>query len=250
MDKPSPKRAWALNTMMSILESCLQPHLRMPVTFALHLPQPMASAHRHPTPTVDPVACPGSNHRTNLAEGVDAIRLLMQFTHRVPSPDLYSTPRDTVFGVANAAEKYKVYSAMAVANACIRSRVAEFPVQALGYAAKYNYETLMDGAAPMTFESAIGKMTQDLPDEKISHAWVVWKMMHLEGLTQVLNRREDPTSNSPPRWIEVQGECPSWAAPKSSRLSLFPSLGFHEMTWSRWSNRRFKARFTLSQVWV
>jgi hypothetical protein len=47
-------------------------------------------------------------------------------------------------------------------------------------------------------------------------------MMHLEALTHVLNRREDPTSNSPPRWIEVQGECPSWAAYASKIQSAVP----------------------------
>ena len=61
-----------------------------------------------------------SKKRVDLEENAGALKPLMQFAHRVPYPDLYSTPRQTLFGLANAAEKYKVYSAMAVANACIR----------------------------------------------------------------------------------------------------------------------------------
>ena len=56
----------------------------------------------------------------DLPEDAETLNILLQFTHKHPYPDIYPLPGPKMFDVADAAEKYMVHSAMAVANVCIR----------------------------------------------------------------------------------------------------------------------------------
>jgi hypothetical protein len=49
-----------------------------------------------------------------LSESTEVLLLMLWFMHHVPQPDLQSLPFDTVAQLADAAEKYFIYSAIGV----------------------------------------------------------------------------------------------------------------------------------------
>jgi hypothetical protein len=69
---------------------------------------------------------PPADTTSDLTEPVDlpedsiTLDILMQFTHKHAYPDIYPLRALELFSVADAAEKYMVHSAMAVANVCVR----------------------------------------------------------------------------------------------------------------------------------
>jgi len=86
--------------------------------------------------------------------------LLLQYMHRQRQPDLGDVDFQTLAELAEAAEKYEVYSAMTVyMGYAIKNHAAEV----LRYAFKYDYPKVMDVAAPLTINMSVQTAGQRHP---------------------------------------------------------------------------------------
>ncbi|KAJ2913669.1 hypothetical protein MD484_g6745, partial [Candolleomyces efflorescens] len=116
---------------------------------------------------------------------------LLRFMHKVQYPDLSELTWTELLSLADAAEKWRVLSAMAVCNAHIlsnRSLIEHHPFECLIYSLKYGYPKVGDLAAPYliaksftTFEARIGH------DRAAVYAWVRLKQAWLEILDRAFD---------------------------------------------------------------
>jgi len=88
-----------------------------------------------------------------LQETSDVLHLLLQYMHRRRQPDLTNVPFELLSGLAEAAEKYEVYSAMEVCRIHMKAAIGHHPAEVLAYAGRHDYADLMDRAAPLCLGS-------------------------------------------------------------------------------------------------
>jgi len=107
-----------------------------------------------------------------LTESSNVLELIFQFVHPRKQPGLDDTDFPLFLAVAEAAEKYEVYSAM---NIC-QLRMKEYlPAQApeiFGFAGKHNYPHLVAAASPVL----IGKPLADVAHVLATHLFVPWSI--------------------------------------------------------------------------
>ncbi|KZP13257.1 hypothetical protein FIBSPDRAFT_1049497 [Athelia psychrophila] len=109
-----------------------------------------------------------------LTESAETLHLLFQFMYPQRQPDLRNMPGEAVFDLAEAAEKYQVFSAMETCNRQIGHSIAyvTHPVQALLYACKHDYPEVANPAARVAvFLPPISVYEGLLPDSRAIIAW-------------------------------------------------------------------------------
>ncbi|KZP29122.1 hypothetical protein FIBSPDRAFT_885213 [Athelia psychrophila] len=79
-----------------------------------------------------------------LTESGETLELLFQFIYPHKYPDLKDVEFTQLAKLAEAAEKYQVYSAMAVCNFKMRDAYQEHPHEVMMYAMTHGYADLMD----------------------------------------------------------------------------------------------------------
>jgi hypothetical protein len=68
-----------------------------------------------------PAAVPGASLPvTTVNEDSDVVELMLKFMHYMPFPDLSELPIDLLTRLADAAEKYEIYSAMSTCRSEMR----------------------------------------------------------------------------------------------------------------------------------
>ncbi|PFH48566.1 hypothetical protein AMATHDRAFT_149663, partial [Amanita thiersii Skay4041] len=85
-----------------------------------------------------------------MTETAEVLHLLLGFMHRQRQPDLFGYGSDVVMSLAEAAEKYVVYSAMEICRLHMFRLANTHPKEVFVYASKHNYSELLDKTAPMT----------------------------------------------------------------------------------------------------
>jgi len=121
----------------------------------------------------------------HLSESSAVLDLLLQYMHRQRQPDLTDVEFPILADLAEAAEKYEVYSAMTICNVHMRFAITSHPVEVLGYAFKHDYRKLMDEVAPLTIDKPVHELTaywESIPNR----IFTVWMKYHHEWL-DVLN---------------------------------------------------------------
>ncbi|KZT69452.1 hypothetical protein DAEQUDRAFT_745253 [Daedalea quercina L-15889] len=88
-----------------------------------------------------------------LTEKASTLELLFQYMYRERQPDLGKVHLDELALLAEAAEKYLVYSAMGVCKVHMQLAISVMPLKVLGYAAKHSYESLCVDAAQLTIDA-------------------------------------------------------------------------------------------------
>jgi len=87
----------------------------------------------------DPIA---ANDVTILHETADIVRLMVKFLHpAAPQPDLWRI--GNLWQLAEAVEKYKIFTAQGVVKARVRSLATEYPIQVFIYAARQGHDDLL-----------------------------------------------------------------------------------------------------------
>ncbi|KZT05307.1 uncharacterized protein LAESUDRAFT_681702 [Laetiporus sulphureus 93-53] len=84
------------------------------------------------------------------AEKASVLELLFQYMYRQPQPNLAMVPFFDLALLAEAVEKYHVFSAQEVCKAHMRANISAEPIIVLSYATRYGYHDLCDEAAPRT----------------------------------------------------------------------------------------------------
>ncbi|KAJ6477015.1 hypothetical protein C8R45DRAFT_833661, partial [Mycena sanguinolenta] len=85
----------------------------------------------------------------HLQESSDVLDLLFQYTYRQPQPDLRPLEFPVLMGLAEAAEKYVIYSALPAVMIRIQCRIYH-PLEILGFAAKHGHKTLGNETARLS----------------------------------------------------------------------------------------------------
>jgi len=83
----------------------------------------------------------------DLSEKGDALELLFQFMYPMRQPNLSLVPFATFYGLAEAAEKYEVFSAKSLCHLRMKEYIVGHPLEVLNYAVKHQYPDLEDEAA-------------------------------------------------------------------------------------------------------
>ncbi|KAJ7646060.1 hypothetical protein DFH06DRAFT_1332994 [Mycena polygramma] len=112
-------------------------------------------------------------HRDNedivyLSEGADVLDLLFQYMYRQPQPVLQKMEFGVCARLAEAAEKYLVYSAMPAANLRMRESVVKHPLEVLDYAARHNYTELSDEAARLSMGLSVAQAVKALAPDTLA----------------------------------------------------------------------------------
>ncbi|KAI0052363.1 hypothetical protein FA95DRAFT_1389633 [Auriscalpium vulgare] len=109
-----------------------------------------------------------------LTEDAETLELLFQYTCRQPLPILDDVPFEKVAKLAEAAEKYRVFSAMAICQIRMKAAVQQHPLAVLGYAARHGYASMCDEAAPLTIDTPSGTFLQAF-GPAIFMKWVLYR---------------------------------------------------------------------------
>ncbi|KAJ7077436.1 hypothetical protein B0H15DRAFT_789674, partial [Mycena belliarum] len=113
----------------------------------------------------------GGNERevVQVTECSAVLALLLQYVHNQRQPDSSKFDFKTLDGLAEAAEKYLVYSAMEV---CKLRMMWKHPLRVLAYATKHDYPELRDAAAPQTISTPLGEVSAVL--RHMPHIFIAW----------------------------------------------------------------------------
>ncbi|KAF9457636.1 hypothetical protein BDZ94DRAFT_1175116, partial [Collybia nuda] len=90
------------------------------------------------------------HHIVTVEENSTVLSLLLQYMHLCPQPDPKTIPFGTLEQLANAVEKYLIYSAMAICKLRMEFHLEQYPSEILRYAAKNKYTDLANEAALLT----------------------------------------------------------------------------------------------------
>ncbi|KAJ7366646.1 hypothetical protein DFH08DRAFT_664647, partial [Mycena albidolilacea] len=91
-----------------------------------------------------------SDKVVQLSESSVVLDLLFQYMYCQPHPDLKSVDFPTFAKLAEAAEKYVVYSILSAVAIQMKASVTKYPLQVLDYAARHNHKNLANEAARLS----------------------------------------------------------------------------------------------------
>jgi len=109
--------------------------------------------------------------------------LLFTFMYPMPTPDVKNLPFDVLAVLAEATEKYQVFSAMTLCNIYMSAAVNEHPIEVLRYAALHNYVELLDTAATLAIGRPLDSVVTGIPSNAVI-AWVKYHQKWLEALAE------------------------------------------------------------------
>ncbi|KAJ7207893.1 hypothetical protein GGX14DRAFT_312511, partial [Mycena pura] len=101
-----------------------------------------------------------------LTESATVLAVLLQFVHKQRQPPSSLWDFDPLAGVAEAAEKYQVYSVMQVCYIRMDCRLA------MAYAQKHNYPQLGDASAQLTLSTPLKDVEAIFQD--VPHVFIAW----------------------------------------------------------------------------
>ncbi|KAF7978049.1 hypothetical protein HWV62_1673 [Athelia sp. TMB] len=99
-----------------------------------------------------PPSTSSQNQIVPLTENADTLDLLFQFTYPRRQPDLTDIEFKQLAELAEAAEKYQVFTAMASCNTCMSAAYEQHPFEVMLYALRHGYGKLMDKAEKKALE--------------------------------------------------------------------------------------------------
>ncbi|KAH0578074.1 hypothetical protein H2248_005538 [Termitomyces sp. 'cryptogamus'] len=124
-----------------------------------------------------------------LNESSNTVRLLLQYMHLRPQPDIEKLPFRELEELANAAEKYLIFNAMMVCKLCMKANASLWPMHVLKYAVKHGHKDLADQAAsytvvrePAEIEEFFGRNSQ------IFYIWLAYRQQWMIALPWIYTR--------------------------------------------------------------
>nr|GAT50047.1 predicted protein [Mycena chlorophos] len=122
-----------------------------------------------------------------MAENAAALELLLQYMHTQKLPNLANVPFSVLAQLAEAAEKYLVYSAMDACKSRMRIAAKNHPLEVLNYASKHDYTELMEEVAPMTVSMPFYRVRAALTANPMALiAWCQYRETFLELRDELL----------------------------------------------------------------
>ncbi|KAJ7496492.1 hypothetical protein FB451DRAFT_1207906 [Mycena latifolia] len=107
----------------------------------------------------------------HLSESSDVLDLLFQYMYRQPQPDLEAVDFPIFAGLAEAAEKYVVHSALGWCRAKMKASVTAHPLEVLNYAVRHGHGSLANECAPQSMGHAVSDAMEILAPDTF-RTWV------------------------------------------------------------------------------
>ncbi|KAF9472587.1 hypothetical protein BDN70DRAFT_886834 [Pholiota conissans] len=85
-----------------------------------------------------------------LEESADVLKLMLQFMHHAPHPSLRNVPFTLLSSLAEAVEKYTIFSAIELCKVHMSFRAQEHPIDVLVYALRHNYPEIANETAALS----------------------------------------------------------------------------------------------------
>ncbi|KAF8216713.1 hypothetical protein K438DRAFT_1703790 [Mycena galopus ATCC 62051] len=167
-------------------------------------------------PSIFAVGGANEGELVQMTETSSVLALLLQYVHNQRQPDSSKFKFETLAGLAEAAEKYMVYSAIEVCKIRMQLSIPEHPLAVLAYAIKHGYPELRDAAAPGTFSASLKNAEttlRDMPEALI--AWVHFRDGYIRAMHFLFKR--------PPPLLHRGGleTCELWAKFQCAILEYF-----------------------------
>jgi len=145
------------------------------VLFRIHTLNLKANAEGFP-PTEFSAA---SNEIVPLTETSSTLELLFQFIYPARHPDLEYVDFETLEPLAEAAEKYQVYSAMSVCKIYMKATLPQHAEAIMAYAARHDYPEIMTIVAPLLLDKPLVETVTKIPHELVI-PWINYFMRWTE----------------------------------------------------------------------
>ncbi|KAF6745854.1 hypothetical protein DFP72DRAFT_924081 [Ephemerocybe angulata] len=160
-----------------------------------------------------------STDPVKLTEDEETLKLLLLFMHKQIYPKVSSLSGDQLFALAEAAEKYMVFSAISACNVFIETNPKAFPVQSVFYGAKFEYPDIADAAAPFTIGKTLANIRAYANNsDTVVYAWLQYR----EAYIQVAERALTPTSTLHVAGREVPHVCKAWKKYLAATIPKLP----------------------------
>ncbi|KAJ7891285.1 hypothetical protein B0H14DRAFT_2688429 [Mycena olivaceomarginata] len=96
------------------------------------------------------LCAPGSGEVVDLSEPAATLDLLFQYMYPQRQPDLSGIEPSLLADLAEAAEKYEMFSALEICKIFMGNGLQDNPLKVLNYAVRHGYRDIADEAAPLT----------------------------------------------------------------------------------------------------
>jgi len=109
-----------------------------------------------------------------LTETSDTLELLFQFIYPQRHPSLSDSPYEIIAPLAEAAEKYEVFSAMNICQIRMLNFLPGYAEGIMAYAAKHGYPEIVDKTSPLVVALPIGDVIRILP-QRLVVPWMIYR---------------------------------------------------------------------------
>ncbi|KAF8650286.1 hypothetical protein AX16_005314 [Volvariella volvacea WC 439] len=124
-----------------------------------------------------PSAHPTMGEVVDLTESASTLEMLFQFLYARQQPDWEGLPFSELYDLAEAAEKYQVYTAMRVCNILMKRFTKSNTGSVFAYATKHGYGDLADAIAPLFLVSDVSVVC-DLAPRLAPNVIMAWVRPH------------------------------------------------------------------------
>ncbi|KAL1674035.1 hypothetical protein EV122DRAFT_221431 [Schizophyllum commune] len=117
-----------------------------------------------------------ANDPIALSEDAKTLKILFQFMHLAPQPNVRYLSCSMILAVAEAAEKYGIYSAGPICATSLESKVVDKPMDILKFALRHSYKELANAAAPYTLDMPANEAKKEFGDDIYALAkWLLYR---------------------------------------------------------------------------
>ncbi|TFK37786.1 hypothetical protein BDQ12DRAFT_607189, partial [Crucibulum laeve] len=113
----------------------------------------------------------GGDEIVPLTESSVTLELLFSFIYPQRHPELEDVPFEIIEPLAEAAEKYQVFSAMHICHLRMKCFIPTHPVEVLSYACRHDYPLVISAAAEVAVALPLTESVQLMPPHLIM-PWV------------------------------------------------------------------------------
>ncbi|KAJ7921227.1 hypothetical protein B0H13DRAFT_2186148 [Mycena leptocephala] len=145
----------------------------------------------------------------HLTESSNVLDLLFQFMYPQPQPDLKLVEFATVAALAEAAEKYVVYSALGWCRERMSKSMSEHPLEVLLYSVRHGHVDLANKSAQQSMSCEFTKAMEVLPPDTFKTWILFYDRWNREKVEFLMSLAQENCHNKQIRLMQKCFGCPN-----------------------------------------